>query len=122
MMGITENILLMLASGGDESHATETVIHSYGEPFLFGIVAVGIVAIFIGMILSLYRMLRGPHLADRVLSGDVLSMHVVALVILLAIWFRTTIFFDAVLVIAIIGFASSLAFAQYIGARGTDSK
>ncbi|MBL1218225.1 MAG: K+/H+ antiporter subunit F [Planctomycetes bacterium] len=75
----------------------------------------------VGMVLCLYRMLRGPHLADRVLAGDVLSMHVVGLVILLTIRLRTTAFFDAALVVAIIGFASTLAFAQYIGARRSET-
>ena len=77
----------------------------------------GVLTIGVGIILCLYRMLRGPHLADRVLAGDVLSMHVVAMVVLLAIYMGTTVFFDAALVVAIIGFASTLAFAQYIGAR-----
>lgn len=95
-----------------------TAVGSYAEPFLFYVVVLGIVAVFIGIILCLYRMLRGPHLADRALAGDVLSMHVVGLVILLAISLRTVIFLDAALVVAIMGFASTLAFAQYIGARG----
>jgi len=75
------------------------------------------VTITLGIVLVLYRMLRGEHLADRVLAADALALHVVGLVILLAIRLGTEVFFDAALVVAIIGFASTLAFAQYIGNR-----
>jgi multicomponent K+:H+ antiporter subunit F len=84
------------------------------------IVTLGIVSVILGISLCVYRLYRGPHLADRVLAADTLSLHVVALVILLAIRLETAIFFDAVLVVAIIGFASTLAFAQYIGNKRQD--
>jgi multicomponent K+:H+ antiporter subunit F len=90
---------------------------SPAEPLLMFVVNLGMLTLVVGMILALYRLLKGPHLADRVLSGDVLALHVVGLVALLTIRMRTLAFFDAALVVAIIGFASTLAFAQYIGTR-----
>jgi multicomponent K+:H+ antiporter subunit F len=116
---------LFLASGGgapdgaaanDESGATLEAIN-WAEQLLFYIVNVGVVTIAFGMVLMLHRILKGPQLADRVLAADAISMHVVGLVILLAIRLRTDVFFDAALILAIIGFASTLAFAQYIGNR-----
>lgn len=89
-------------------------------PILFAIVRAGTGIVVFSIILCLYRMLRGPHLADRVLAGDVLAIQVVALVILLAIHMKMTLFFDAALVVAIIGFASTLAFAQFIGNHKRD--
>ena len=104
------------AGASTGSGAVETVVQTGDLPTAVLIVVnVGIVSVFVGMMLCVYRLLRGPHLADRVLAGDTLSLHVVALVILLAVRLQTAIFFDAVLVVAIIGFASTLAFAQYIG-------
>ena len=90
---------------------------NWGQSLLFGVVDVGIVTLTIGMLILFYRIVRGPQLADRVLSSDAFSLHVVGLVILLAIRLRTEVFFDAAIVVAIIGFASTLAFAQYIGNR-----
>ncbi len=89
----------------------------WAESFLFTAVNIGIVTITFGLLLSFYRILKGPQLADRVLAADTFSLHVVGLVILLAIRLQTEVFFDAALVVAIIGFASTLAFAQYIGNR-----
>lgn len=81
------------------------------------IIMVGLVTLVLGIVLCLWRILRGPHLADRVLGADALSLHVAGLVIVLAVQLRTTAFFDVVLVVAILGFVSTLAFAQFIGAR-----
>ena len=86
------------------------------DPILFAVMLLGVAVLSLGMLLCVWRMLRGPHLADRVLAGDTLAFHVVGLVIVLGMWLRTTVFFDAALVVAIIGFASTVAFAQYIGA------
>jgi multicomponent K+:H+ antiporter subunit F len=63
--------------------------------------------------------MKGPSLADRVTAADTLALEVIGLVIVLAIRLETTIFFDAALVVAIVGFASTVAFAQYIGAGGS---
>ncbi len=94
--------------------SNETVILS---PLVRYAVEVGVVVLVIAIILCLYRIMRGPHLADRVLAADALSLQVVGLVILLTLRLGTTAFFDVALVVAIIGFATTLAFAQLIGAH-----
>jgi len=105
------------AHPGDFDSPTSLAGANWAESALFLLVDVGMVTLTLGMVLMLFRILRGPQLADRVLAGDALSLHVVGLVILLAIRLRTEVFFDAAIIVAIIGFASTLAFAQYIGNR-----
>ena len=34
------------------------------------VVDVGILGLAVGMVLALYRMMKGPHLADRAIAGD----------------------------------------------------
>lgn len=87
---------------------------------VIGLVYAGLVVISFGICCCLYRIIRGPCLADRVLAGDALAMQVVGLVVLLGISMRTTIYFDAALVVGIIGFVSTVAFAQYIHARAEE--
>lgn len=113
------SILLANSAGAGGEDIVEAAGHGATafEPILFGIVEIGLLTVIAGMILCLYRMLRGPHLADRVLAGDAFALHVVGLVILLTIRLESLVFFDAALVVAIIGFASTLAFAQYIGSQ-----
>ena len=78
------------------------------------VVDVGIVALTVGMALMLYRMVKGPHLADRAIAGDVLSLLVVGLVVLLAVDQRRSVSLDVALMVAIVGFAATVAFAQFL--------
>lgn len=86
------------------------------SPMVHVAMEVGMLVLGLAIVLCLSRIMRGPHLADRVLATEALSMQVVGLVILLTLRLGTTAFFDVALVVAIIGFATTLAFAQYIGA------
>ena len=84
------------------------------------VVDVGIVALAVGMALMLYRMGKGPHLADRAVAGDVLALLVVGLVVLLAVDQRRSVSLDVALMVAIVGFAATVAFAQYLGGVTAD--
>ncbi len=59
-------------------------------------------------------MLRGPTLADRILALDTLYVNSVALLVLIGIHFGTVIFFEAALIIAMMGFVSTVALAKYL--------
>ena len=114
--------LLLAATDGAASPAATSAKggpppSSLLEPTVMMVTAVGVAVLAVGIIACLYRMLRGPDLSDRVLAADMLSIHVLALVVLLAIKFESAIFFDAALVVAILGFASTVAFSQYIYAN-----
>lgn len=87
-------------------------------PVLHAAVELTIALLVLGIVLCLYRIFRGPGLPDRVLATDALALHVVGLVVALALYLETTAFLDVALVVAIIGFAGTLAFAQYIAATG----
>jgi multicomponent K+:H+ antiporter subunit F len=51
---------------------------------------------------------------DRALALDTMYINVVALVILLGMRFRTELLFEAALIIALLGFASTVALARYL--------
>ena len=84
---------------------------------LYLTVVAGVFVLSLGMALCVYRLVRGPALADRVLAADLLALHVVGLVILLTIYLGRMVFFDAALAVAILGFVSTVGFAQYIYAQ-----
>jgi len=96
---------------------TQTLLEAVAQDTLFFVVDLGIIALSIAFMMCLGRLLRGPTLADRGLAGDTISMQVVGIAILLTIRMRTLMFFDAVLIISILGFASTLAFSQFIARR-----
>lgn len=74
-----------------------------------------IAAIVAGMLMCIYRMLRGPHLADRALAVDTLGVELVGLVIIFTMRLGSLVLFDGILVLSLLGFAGSVAMAQYIG-------
>ena len=102
-----------------DSAAAGILSDQTAERFLRRASDFGIVFICIGMALCIWKILTGPTLVDRAIAGDTLAIHVVAFVILATIRFGSLVLFDAVLIVAILGFAGTVATAQYIGRRGT---
>lgn len=76
---------------------------------VFAIGAVGL-----AMLLCGWRLLRGPSAADRVLALDTLYVNVVAFVVLLGIRQGTGLYFEAALLIALLGFVSTVALGRYL--------
>lgn len=75
----------------------------------------GLVVTCAGMGLCIYRLIAGPHIADRAISVDTMAIQLIALVILLSLKWETLMFFDGILVLSLVGFAGAVAMAQYIG-------
>lgn len=71
-------------------------------------------AIVAALMLSAWRVVRGPEAADRVLGLDTMYVNFVALVILLGIRWSTVLLFEAALLIALLGFVSTVALSRYL--------
>jgi multicomponent K+:H+ antiporter subunit F len=71
-------------------------------------------AFTLALLLNLYRLLRGPGLADRILALDTLYINSLALLILVGIHFGTPVFFEAALVIAMMGFVGTVALSKFV--------
>ena len=76
--------------------------------------AIGIVTMCVGIALCLWRIVRGPTLADRALAADTISIQLIGLVILLTVRVGSPFLVDGMLVLALLGFAGSIAAAQFI--------
>jgi len=73
-----------------------------------------ILAIALAVALCLWRLLRGPEITDRVLALDTLYINAVALAILLGLRLSTLLLFEAALIIAMLGFVSTVALGRYL--------
>lgn len=67
-----------------------------------------------GLLLNLYRLAKGPGMADRVLSLDTMVINSIALLILYGIASDTTVYFEAALLFAMVGFISTVAYCRFI--------
>lgn len=117
MLEMLPNILIAASEHAEPAAEAASAGHSPMAWLLLLVTQIGVLVLVIGVLLCLYRMIKGPHLADRVLAGDTVAMLVAGLVVMLAIKYDTALFYDAALVVAILGFVSTVAFAQYIGAK-----
>jgi multicomponent K+:H+ antiporter subunit F len=64
--------------------------------------------------LSFWRLLIGPSAPDRILALDTLYINTIALLILLGLRLNSNLYFEAALLIAVIGFVGTLALCKYL--------
>lgn len=75
---------------------------------------IAIAAIALSFLLCAWRIVQGPTPVDRVIAIDTLYLNGVALVVLLGMRWHTALLFEAALIVAMLGFASTVALARYI--------
>lgn len=75
---------------------------------------VSTLAVAAALILCTWRLAHGPDVVDRLLALDTLYLNVVALVVLLGIRLQTALLFEAALIVAMLGFVSTVALARYL--------
>ena len=66
------------------------------------------------MLLCAIRLLIGPSAHDRVLALDTLRMCGMLLALVLGIRFGTQIYFEAAMLIVLVGFVSTIAIAKFL--------
>ncbi|MDJ1007733.1 MAG: K+/H+ antiporter subunit F [Paracoccaceae bacterium] len=65
------------------------------------------------LLLDLWRIAAGPDAADRILALDTMVINVIALLVLYGIWRGTAVYFEAAMLIAMVGFVSTVAYCRY---------
>ena len=68
----------------------------------------------LSLLLNLWRLIIGPSVPDRVLALDTMYINVIALIILYNISMGTGLYFEAALLIAMLGFISTVAVCKYL--------
>jgi multicomponent K+:H+ antiporter subunit F len=68
----------------------------------------------VALLLALWRVIVAPGIADRVLALDTLFVNAIGLIILYGIVGGTQLYFEAAMIIAMLGFVSTVAYARYM--------
>ena len=78
--------------------------------------ALSLAFIMVGLaiLLSFIRLIIGPNTPDRILALDTLYINSIALLILLGINLQSALYFEAALLIAVMGFMGTLALSKYL--------
>lgn len=79
------------------------------------VVLAALLAVGVGILLCALRVLAGPTGFDRALALDTIGLQCVAAVVLLSIHWRTAVYFDLALLLALLGFIVTLSVARFLG-------
>ncbi|ADW18252.1 multisubunit potassium/proton antiporter, PhaF subunit [Desulfobulbus propionicus DSM 2032] len=66
------------------------------------------------LLLNFWRLVRGPGPADRILALDTMYVNTTALLVLLGIHLNRSVYFEAALLIALMGFVGTVALCKYL--------
>ncbi len=77
-------------------------------------VLVALHVVGLAMLMSLWRLLRGPTVPDRILGLDTLYVNTIAVLILFGMYLQSSVFFEAALVIAMLGFVGTVMLSKYV--------
>ncbi|KUJ72281.1 K+/H+ antiporter subunit F [Thiomicrospira sp. WB1] len=78
------------------------------------VLQIALAAVALAMLLSAWRLIAGPSKPDRILALDTLYINTIALLILLGLWLDSALYFEAALLIAVMGFVGTVALSKYL--------
>jgi len=68
----------------------------------------------LSVIMAMVRLVIGPSVGDRILSLDTMVVNAIGLIVLLGISQGTQIYFEVAMIIAMLGFVSTVALARFV--------
>lgn len=83
-------------------------------PIIAGALQFVFACVALAIALNLYRLFKGPSAADRILALDTMVINAIALIVLHGILEGTTIYFEAALLLAMVGFVGTVAYAKFL--------
>jgi len=75
---------------------------------------VALITLCAALLIAVARLVKGPTLPDRVVAMDLVGVLVVGLTVVLAASTQVAATLDAAIVIALIGFVGTVAYATYV--------
>ena len=72
------------------------------------------VIVGVALLLNLYAAIRGPSVVDRLLALDTMYINSIALLLLYGIYLETSLNFEVALLIAMLGFVSTVAVCKFL--------
>lgn len=77
-----------------------------------------LVMLAVAILIALVRLLAGPSLPDRVVAMDLIGVLTVGLIVVIAAATEYRALLDAAIVIALVGFVATVAYARFVEREG----
>ncbi|MEF2968580.1 Na(+)/H(+) antiporter subunit F1 [Paenibacillus sp. M1] len=78
------------------------------------IMIISLCILMLAILVNLYRIVKGPSGADRVQALDSIGINLIASIAVFSVFLHTHAFFDLILLIGILSFIGTVAFARFI--------
>ena len=78
------------------------------------VIHTALVTLGVALLIAVVRLVKGPTLPDRVVAMDLIGVLVVGLIVVRAAPTQVRATLDAAIVIALIGFVGTVAYATYV--------
>lgn len=75
---------------------------------------VSLVILSLAILGCLYRVLKGPSMADRLAAMDTVGINLLAIIAILCMMLQTRAYFPIILLIGVLTFLGTTAFSRYI--------
>jgi len=76
--------------------------------------AIAFACVAVALVLALFRLLAGPTRGDRILALDTMVINAIALIVLFGIHQTSTTYFEAALLLAMVGFVGTVAYCKFL--------
>ncbi|ROQ20875.1 MULTISPECIES: K+/H+ antiporter subunit F [Marinimicrobium] len=78
------------------------------------VIQISLVMMSLALVLNLWRLAVGPSLPDRILALDTMYINSIALLVLYGLSKESMLYFEAALLIAVMGFVGTVALSKYL--------
>jgi multicomponent Na+:H+ antiporter subunit F len=78
------------------------------------ILKISLFLLILSILAALYRVIKGPSMADRVQALDTISITIIAGVAIYSVLFKSHAILEVILLIGILSFIGTIAFARFI--------
>ena len=68
----------------------------------------------ISIAIALYRIIKGPTMPDRAVALDMIGVNLISMIAIISIVLKTKAFLEAILILGILAFISTIAISKYI--------
>jgi multicomponent K+:H+ antiporter subunit F len=68
----------------------------------------------LALLIDIWRVATGPDVVDRILALDTMVINVIAILVLYGIARGTAVYFEAAMLVAMVGFVSTVAYCRYL--------
>ncbi len=91
---------------------------THGQMFLSVAEDVALGLLSLSFIITVYRVVRGPTLPDRILGLDMFVTVAIGFIAVIGIKTGFTLYLDIAIALGLVGFLATIAFARFVLTRG----